>query len=98
MEKVDGTFRYLIAGTYTGGDIPDGLALYEFPDLLWAKFPCTGPMPHALQSVNTRIFSEWLPNNPSYEVDFPANIEWYGCSDNSSPDYQSAIWVPVRKK
>ena len=27
----DGKFRYLIAGKYTGGEIPEGMVVYEFP-------------------------------------------------------------------
>ena len=52
----EGKFRYLIAGIYDGGPVPEGLTLYAFPDTEWAKFRCCGPMPGALQSVNTKIF------------------------------------------
>ena len=59
----DGRFRYLIAGKYTGGPVPEGMVLYEFPRGEWAVFDCVGPNPQTLQSVNTRIFQEWLPGN-----------------------------------
>ncbi|MBQ9828043.1 MAG: AraC family transcriptional regulator [Lachnospiraceae bacterium] len=96
----DGRFRYLIAGKYTGGDVPDGMTVYEFPRSDWAVFSCTGPLPDALQSVNTRIFREWLPGNPEYELCGNACVEWYDCinGEKTDPDYRSAIWVPVRKK
>jgi AraC family transcriptional regulator len=95
-----GKFRYLIAGRYAGGDVPEGMALYEFPAGEWAVFDCIGPMPDALQSVNTRIFREWLPGNPDYELCGNANVEWYDCvnGEKTDPDYRSAIWVPVKKK
>lgn len=96
--EVEGEFRYLIAGKYTGGNVPEGMTVYEFPDMQWAKFLCKGPMPEALQSVNTKIFREWLPGNPDYEVAMGANIEWYGEGDTNSVDYESAIWLPVKKK
>ena len=92
-------FSYLIAGEYRGGPIPAGMKTYAFPALTWAVFPCQGPLPGALQSVNTKIFQEWLPNNPDYEIALGANIEWY--SDQGMPqdaDYQSAIWIPVKEK
>ena len=57
----EGKFRYLIAGKYTGGAVPEGMAICEFPRNEWAVFDCIGPNPQTLQSVNTRIFSEWLP-------------------------------------
>lgn len=49
----------------------------------------------ALQSVNTRIFKEWLPENPDYKIAMGVNIEWYSMGDLSAPDYESAIWIPV---
>lgn len=92
-------FRYLIAGDYHGEQIPEGMTVFEFPELTWAKFRCTGPMPEALQAVNTKIFSEWLPGNPEYEIAFPGNIEWYSDNpDTRAVDYESEIWIPVRRK
>ena len=95
-----GKFRYLIAGKYTGGSVPEGMALYEFPRGEWAVFDCIGPIPEALQTVNTRIFSEWLPGNPDYELCGNASVEWYDCvnGEKTDPDYHSAIWLPIRKK
>ena len=96
----EGRFRYLIAGKYTGGEVPEGMVLYEFPRGEWAVFNCLGPLPEAMQSVNTRIFSEWLPGNPDFELSGNANVEWYDCvnGEKTDPDYHSAIWVPVRRK
>ena len=96
----DGRFRYLIAGKYTGGEIPEGMVLYEFPRGEWAVFNCVGPLPAAMQSVNTRIFSEWLPGNPEYEISGNANVEWYDTvnGEKTDPDYHSAIWIPVKRK
>ncbi len=95
-----GKFRYLIAGKYTGGAVPEGMVVYEFPRNEWAVFDCIGPNPQTLQSVNTRIFSEWLPGNPDYELSGNATVEWYDCinGEMTDPDYHSAIWVPVKKK
>ena len=95
-----GRFRYLIAGKYTGGEVPEGMFLYEFPMGDWAIFDCFGPMPEALQSLNTRIFREWLPGNPEFELSGNATIEWYDCvnGEKTDADYHSAIWLPVRRK
>lgn len=97
-EGRDGRFRYLIAGPYRGGSVPEGMELLTFPDMEWAKFRCAGPMPGALQSVNTRIFREWLPGNPDYEIAMGVSVEWYGQGDPSAADYESAIWIPVKRK
>ena len=37
------------------------------PEFTWAVFPCVGRMPDALQDVNTKIFTEWLPALKEYE-------------------------------
>ena len=93
------TFRYMVAGKYTGGEVPEGMALYEFPMGDWAIFECVGPIPESLQALNTRIFQEWLPNNPDYELSGNANVEWYDCTgEKDDPDYRSAIWIPVKRK
>lgn len=95
-----GRFRYLIAGKYTGGPVPEGMAVYEFPRGDWAVFNCVGPIPESLQALNTRIFQEWLPGNQDYELCGNATVEWYDCvnGEKDDPDYRSAIWVPVKRK
>ena len=94
-----GRFRYLIAGRYMGGEVPEGMALYEFPRSDWAVFNSVGPMPEALQTVNTQIFREWLPGNPEYDLCGNASVEWYDCTgEKTAPDFRSAIWVPVKKR
>ena len=95
-----GKFRYLIAGRYTGGEVPEGMALYEVPRGNWAVFDCIGTNPETLQRMNTRIFREWLPGNPDWELCGNAVVEWYDCinGEMTDPDYHSAIWVPVKKK
>ena len=95
----DGTFRYMIAGKYDGGAVPDGMELYTLPAFTWAVFRYVGPLPAALQTINTRIFKEWLPGNLCYELADGYSVEWYSNHpDMQSPDYESAIWIPVQEK
>ncbi len=100
VEDMPGTgrFHYMIAGWYDGGEVPEGMEVAEIPAATWAKFCCVGPIPGSIQSVNTRIFREWLPGNPEYAFALGMNIEWYSTGDTGSPDYESGIWIPVRKK
>lgn len=98
-DRKEGICRYLIAGVYWGGTVPEGMKVIEIPALTWAKFRCTGPMPEAIQKVNTRIYREWLPGNTEYELADDLNIEWYSGQGNvTDDDYESAVWIPVRKK
>lgn len=94
----DNKFKYMIAGRYDGGEIPKDMEVYEIPANTWAKFRCIGPTPEALQTVNTKIFKEWLPGNPDYEMAGGYNIEWYSKGDGNRADYESGIWVPVKAK
>lgn len=91
-------FRYMVGGRYQGGALPEGMELIEIPSFDWAKFTCVGAMPDALQSVNTRIFKEWLPANPEFEIAGHVNIEWYSKGNTQAADYESAVWIPVKRK
>ncbi|MGN0739013.1 MAG: effector binding domain-containing protein [Treponema sp.] len=93
------SFNYLIAGRYNGGAVPAELKTVKIRELEWAKFKCIGPIPASLQSVNTKIYSEWLPGNPDYEIDGNISLEWYSPDGNPSDEnYHSEIWIPVKRK
>lgn len=95
----ESTFKYVIGGFYKDGVVPEGLEMVQIPKGLWAKFRCVGPLPKALQDVNTRIFKEWLPGNKDYEIAAEYNIEWYSSEkDMNHKDYVSEIWIPVKRK
>ncbi len=93
-----GAFRYLIAGMYTGGDVPAGMTVYEIPAGDWAIFDCYGANPKTLQETNTKIYKEWLPANPDYEFSGKASVEWYSKGDMTDANYHSAIWIPIKKR
>lgn len=94
----EGKFRYMIGGRFHGGNVPEGMEVYEIPAATWARFKCVGPMPTSLQTVNNQIWNEWLPGNQEYELDGNYNLEWYSPSGTmQDTDYQSEIWIPVRK-
>ncbi len=94
--KSGGKFKYMIGGKYNGGDVPEGMELYEVPALEWAIFNVVGPMPGALQSVNSKIYKEWLPSS-EYSIATGVDIEWYSDGDTQDANYQSAIWIPIKK-
>lgn len=97
------TFEYMIADTYRGQDVPEGFELRTIPAFQWAVFPCRGPLPTALQDVNTKIFSEWLPAMEEYEFAAGYCVEMYddprkyekGTLDD---EYYCEIWIPVKRK
>ena len=56
-----------------------------------------GKLPEVLQSVNTKIWQQWLPNSP-YCIAGDPLIEWYEDADPQKPDYHSEIWIPIQEK
>ena len=98
MDEGTKTFKYMIAGRYAGGSVPKGMKLVELDKGEWAVFDCYGPNPKTLQETNTKIFTEWIPNNKEYVIRENYNIEWYDCTgDMTSENYHSAIWIPVKE-
>ncbi len=92
------SFKYMIAGKYLGGEVPEGLEVVDIPAAKWAKFKCIGAIPDAIQKVNDRIWKEWLPGNKEYELDGSTCIEWYSPEGiNTDPDYESGSWIPVKE-
>lgn len=104
------SFDYLIAGMYDETRltddmkaslhkvVPRDMVIQEIPATEWARFRCVGPLSGNLQSLNTRIFAEWLPNNKEYEIAGDITLEWYSCGDTTSSDYVSEIWIPIKHK
>ena len=104
VEMGQETFEYLIADPYdTQRDVPEGFVTRTIPAFDWAVFPCRGAMPDALQDVNTKIYTEWLPALKEYEFAAGYCVEYYddpseyekGTLDEN---YYCEIWIPVKKK
>lgn len=75
---------------------PEGMDEYTVPAGTWAVFPCVGPLPGAMQALQKRVVSEWLPSS-GYEYAAAPDIEVYLPGDQSAPDYRSEVWLPVVK-
>lgn len=90
-----GLFDYYIA-VASDQPVPDGMASYEIPACTWAIFECKGPLPSAIQSLQQRVITEWLPGS-GYQYANAPDIELYSEGDQSSEDYTCWIWLPVQK-
>ena len=91
-------FDYWIADNYAPwDDIPEGCEWTVIPGGLWAQFKCKGPLPDSLQSVNTQIWSEWLPTLKGYSLAGNYSFEVYGPLKEKPEDYESYIWIPLKK-
>lgn len=93
------SFDYLIADDYIPWkEVPEGYETRVIPAGTWAVFPCRGALPKALQDVNTRIWSEWLPSCKAYKLAGKYNIELYTPLCENPDDNYSEIWFPVEKR
>lgn len=98
MDSDERDFDYLIADNYLPwNEIPEGYETRVIPAGTWAIFPCRGALPKSLQDVNTRIWSEWLPNCKEYKLAGNYNIEMYTPPTENPDDYYCEIWVPVER-
>jgi AraC family transcriptional regulator len=57
-------------------EVPENFKQYEIPAAKWAIFSGTGPMPGAIQELQTQIFTEWLPTSGFEYAELP-DIELY---------------------
>ena len=91
----NGTFTYVIGGTYRGGNVPDGMKLYPIRSGKWLKMHFDGGMA-AFQQQFKAFHEEWLPAHPEFKYASNAQfLEWYNGSDIHSPDYQCGVIVPL---
>lgn len=92
-------FEYYIGANYLPfKEVPEGYVTKVIPAGTWAVFPCRGPIVETLQSVNTQIWSEWLPNLKGYKLSGNYDLEVYLTPPQENPnDNYSEIWVPVEK-
>jgi len=89
-------FDYYIA-VASDKPTPPNMAEYQVPAGTWAVFECIGPMPGAIQELQKRIVTEWLPTS-GYEYANAPDIEVYFEGDQQAADYRCEVWLPIIKK
>ncbi|MCR4814999.1 MAG: helix-turn-helix domain-containing protein [Lachnospiraceae bacterium] len=96
---MDGTnFDYWIADLYMPWEeYPEECSTYQIPGGLWALFKCVGPLPGSMQTVNTQIWSEWLPSLKEYELAGNYSLEFYLPPAKNPADTVSYIAIPLKK-
>lgn len=73
----------------------EGFTTYQLPAAKWAIFSGTGSMPHAIQELQKKIYTEWLPTSGFEYAELP-DIEVYLNTDTEDAQFQ--VWFPVRPK
>lgn len=93
-----GVFDYYIADQYEESKKIEEFEVLTISSYTWAVFTAIGALPTALQNMNTKIYSEWLPSNSKYEIAAGIAVEMYHEGDIKAADYKSEIWIPVKEK
>ncbi len=86
-------WKYFLAAASTKKD--DSLEEYMVPAFTWAIFSGEGACPGAIQELERRIVTEWLPTS-GYEYDNGPDIEVYLNPDPSDAKFE--VWIPIRQK
>ncbi|WP_187355345.1 AraC family transcriptional regulator [Paenibacillus tengchongensis] len=97
MDMQKETMTYWIAAEGTEETDPQGYETTVIPAATWAVFTSVGPMPHAIQKIWERIYSEWFPST-GYEHTGGPEFELYLTGDPGAEDYVCEVWIPVMKK
>ena len=71
------------------------MAEYTVPSATWAVFSGQGQTPNAIQELQKRIVSEWLPDS-GYEWAQAPDIEVY-LSAPGEEESQFQVWMPITK-
>lgn len=90
----DEDWRYFIA-TASTKEVSEVFEEYTVGSFTWAVFPGEGEMPDAIQRLEKRIVSEWLPTS-GYEYDKGPDIEVYLNPDPRNAEFE--VWIPVVKR
>lgn len=87
----DEQWQYII-GVASSQAAP-GLAEYQVPAFTWAVFSGAGACPQAIQLLEKRIVTEWLPDS-GYEYDNGPDVEVYLEPDPANARFE--VWLPVK--
>lgn len=98
MSKGNEEFEYAIACDEETKNRPVCAQSIIIPSHIWVKFTCIGPNPGAIQSINSKVFENWLPGNTEYQLADDISIELHSIGDSRNVTYQSEIWIPINKK
>jgi AraC family transcriptional regulator len=87
-------WKYYIAVASTK-EIDNTISEYTISPFTWAIFAGSGQCPQAIQELEQRIVTEWLPTS-GYEYDNGPDIEVYINADPQNAQFE--VWLPVIKK
>lgn len=75
--------------------VPEGMEEWTVPAATWAVFSGQSQQPNAIQELQRRVVSEWLPDS-GYEWAQAPDVEVY-LSEPGAEEVQFQVWLPVQK-
>lgn len=75
--------------------VPEGMEECTVPAATWAVFSGQSQQPNAIQELQRRVVSEWLPDS-GYEWAQAPDVEVY-LSEPGAEEVQFQVWLPVQK-
>lgn len=90
-EENQNSWAYMIA--VASEEKTDDFEVYQLPAAKWAIFEGRGAMPDAIQDLNKKVYSEWLPTSGFEYANLPS-MEVYLNADPVDAHFQ--VWFPVK--
>ena len=87
--------NYYYIAVASSAPVPEGMYEWTIPAATWAVFTGTGRLPDAIQDLQRRIVSEYLPDS-GYEWAKAPDIEAYLNQPGEESRFQ--VWLPVVKR
>lgn len=89
----ENSWKYVIG---VASDLPaPGLDRFDIDSFMWAVFPGEGTCPEAIQNLERRVVTEWLPTS-GYEYANGPDLEVYLSPDPRQAQFE--VWIPVIKQ
>ena len=87
--------NYYYIAVASSAPVPAGMYEGMVPAASWAVFSGSGPLPEAMQNLQQRIITEYLPDS-GYELGKAPDIEVYLNQPGEESRFQ--VWLPVTKR
>ena len=87
--------NYYYIAVASNAPAPEGMQEWTVPAATWAVFTGTGRLPDAMQELQKRIVTEYLPDS-GYEWAKAPDIEVYLNQPGEESRFQ--VWLPVTKR
>lgn len=87
--------NYYYIAVASNAPAPEGMYEWRIPASSWAVFSGSGRLPEAMQDLQRRIITEYLPDSV-YELDRAPDIEVY--LDKPGEESRFQVWLPVTKR